>query len=185
MPDRCLRLPRHRVHEARMRAGAVAARLRAGADDGGEPAARDAAVARRSDRVLHAAAFARRCSSMAGLLLLLIVAPGIPQEARRSVPREASEASHAEIRLGDALPVAAPAGARAQRGRDVAAARDAGRHRDAAARRQRRRCGARDRDRADRRSSRAATASAATSSRSSGTAARSPGSTRRAARRPR
>ena len=44
--------------QAALRAGAADARLHSGADDGGEPAARDAAVARRRDRVLHAAAVA-------------------------------------------------------------------------------------------------------------------------------
>ena len=50
MQTAVLRLPGRRVRQARMRAGAAAAGLRAGADDGGEPAPRDAAVARRSDR---------------------------------------------------------------------------------------------------------------------------------------
>ena len=49
--DRLLRLPRRAVRETRMRARAAAAGLRAGPDDGGEPASRIAAVARRSVRV--------------------------------------------------------------------------------------------------------------------------------------
>ena len=61
--DRLFRIDRRAVHEARLRAGAAAARLRAGSDDGGKPAARDAAVARRPDDVPHAAHFRRRCWS--------------------------------------------------------------------------------------------------------------------------
>ena len=106
-PDGGLRLPRRRVHEARMRARAAAARLRAGPDDGGEPAARDAALARRS----------RRCSSPGRISLGDAPDGGaaaaadhrarVPQEARRSVPGRRIKC--AELRLGDALPIAPPA----------------------------------------------------------------------------
>ncbi len=46
---------RHRVREARVRAGAAHPRVHPRADDGGEPAARDAALAGRSVGVLHQA----------------------------------------------------------------------------------------------------------------------------------
>ena len=54
-----LRRDRLPVHQARLRAGAAAARLHPGADDGGEPAPRAAAVARRLERAGHAAAVRR------------------------------------------------------------------------------------------------------------------------------
>ena len=66
-----------RVREARMRAGAAAAGLRARPDDGGEPAPRAAALARRSDGVLHPPAVARDAADGGALLLLIIVAPNI------------------------------------------------------------------------------------------------------------
>ncbi len=57
--DGAVRAARRPLRQARMRAGAAAARLRARSDDGGEPAPRAAAVARRSDGVPHAPALAR------------------------------------------------------------------------------------------------------------------------------
>ena len=54
-----LRLHRLRLHQAGLRAGAAAAGLHPGPDDGREPAARAAAVARRLERVRHAAAVGR------------------------------------------------------------------------------------------------------------------------------
>ena len=86
-----------------------------------------------------------------------------PQEARGGVPgRRRLDArmpdetariptTHPRFDWTPALPVAAPAGLRAQRRRDLAAARRAGRHRDARQGRQRGRRGARHRDHADRR----------------------------------
>ena len=64
--DRAVRLARRHLRQARMRAGAAAARLRARSDDGGEPAPRDAALARRSDGVLHAPAVARHAADGGG-----------------------------------------------------------------------------------------------------------------------
>ena len=60
---RRVRPARLRVLQARLRAGAAAARLHPRADDGREPAARDAAVARRLDHLRHAAAVGRPASS--------------------------------------------------------------------------------------------------------------------------
>ena len=54
-----LRRDRLHVHQARVRAGAAAAGLHPGPDDGREPAARAAAVARRLERVRHASALGR------------------------------------------------------------------------------------------------------------------------------
>ena len=67
-PRRRLRLHRLPLRQARLRGGAAAAGLRAGADDGGEPAAGAAALAGRSGGVRHApdqrhAPRARRCCS--------------------------------------------------------------------------------------------------------------------------
>ncbi len=66
--DRRLRAARRHLRQARMRAGAAAAGVRAGPDDGGEPPPRDAALARRPDDVPHPPAVAghaadgrRRC----------------------------------------------------------------------------------------------------------------------------
>ena len=53
---------RRAVRQARMRARAAAARLRARSDDGGEPAPRAAAVARRSDRYSPRGRSPRACS---------------------------------------------------------------------------------------------------------------------------
>ena len=53
-----VRPARRRLRQARVRAGAAAAGLRARTDDGGESAACDAALARRSDRLLHPPAVA-------------------------------------------------------------------------------------------------------------------------------
>ena len=59
--DGDLRRARLPLLQAELRAGAAAARLHPRADDGGEPAPRAAAVARRLDHLRHAAALGRRC----------------------------------------------------------------------------------------------------------------------------
>jgi hypothetical protein len=54
-----LRRDRLRLHQAGLRAGALAAGLHPGPDDGRKPAPRAAAVARRLERVCHASAVGR------------------------------------------------------------------------------------------------------------------------------
>jgi TctA family transporter len=61
--DGVLRSHRHHLRQTRLRAGAPSARLRAGPDDGGEPAPRIAALAGRPHRLLHATAVTRNAGS--------------------------------------------------------------------------------------------------------------------------
>ena len=181
-----------------MRAGAAAAGLRARADDGGEPAPRAAAVARRSDRcsctrpisagLLIAAVAARSC---------VIALPNIRKQARGSVPgRDVSAPmidgdDRATVR--DSLP-ASTGRCRTRRGASRSSRATSSRRRSRSPRRRASRCSraaatpstrrSRPRSRSPS-SSPAATASAPTSSRSCGTAASSSVSMPRAARRPR
>jgi TctA family transporter len=60
-----LRRHRLRLHQAGLRARAAAAGLHPGADDGGEPAPRAAAVARRLERVRHAPAVGQPAGAVA------------------------------------------------------------------------------------------------------------------------
>ncbi len=83
--DGALRPARRHLRQARMRAGAAPARLRARTDDGGEPAPRAAAVARRSDGLLHAPAVARDAADGGGAGAADRAAE-LPQDARSGVP---------------------------------------------------------------------------------------------------
>ena len=85
-PDRLLRLPRPHLRQARMRAGAVAAGLRARPDDGRKPAPRVAAVARRSHGIPYATDLAGPAAG-GGLPAADHHPAELPQEARRSVRR--------------------------------------------------------------------------------------------------
>ena len=78
-------LDRRRFRQARMRAGAAPARLRARADDGGEPAPGAAAFPRRSDGLLHAAAVPRHAAD-GGRPRADDRAAELPQDARSRVP---------------------------------------------------------------------------------------------------
>ena len=102
---------------------------------------------------------------------------------KRRRMNDGADPRRTRIRLVAAVPFAAPADLRAQRRRDVAAARHAGGHRDARARRQRRRCRARHGDHAHRRRAVQQRHRLAICSRSCGTATSSSASTHRAARR--
>ena len=174
MHDRGVRPARVSSSSSSVRAGAAAARLRARPDDGGEPAPRAAAVARRPDGVLHPPAVADAAADGRGAGRHHRAAAH-PQEARRGVPgsrlrrdqparcayatsddsarassaptatgRIATAPNRHELRLDHPLPSAASRSSRATSSRRRSRWRRR-RHRDAAARRQRGRRGARGR----------------------------------------
>ncbi len=87
-PDGDLRVPRRHVHEAGMRAGAAAARLRARPDDGGEPAARAAAFPRRPDRVLHPPDLARHDAGAGGAAAAADHCARVPQTREEAFQEE-------------------------------------------------------------------------------------------------
>ena len=75
LPDGAVRVPRLRLQQARLRAGADAARLHPGSDDGGVPAPRAAALEGRSDRPGHAADQRHDAGRWPLVLLALVLMP--------------------------------------------------------------------------------------------------------------